>query len=96
MPSDHPAVDPAALKNSAGGAAATEGIRLDHFMQRCGVVQTGGHAKIVIQDGVVAVDGEVETRRRRKLSAGSVVSYNGQSHVVGGGSEDAGEGPATD
>ena len=81
----HPAVDPTDRPSPVrdpAGASATPGIRLDHFMQRLGIVQTGGHAKVVIQDGAVRVDGEVETRRRRKLSGGSVVSYNGEDHRV--------------
>lgn len=49
-------------------------IRLDHFLQHCGLAQTGGHAKLLIQNEEVSVNGEVETRRRRKLHQGDVVS----------------------
>ena len=40
-----------------------------------GFVENGGQAKEVIQDGFVSVNGEVETRRGRKLYPNDVVSY---------------------
>ena len=57
-------------------------IRLDHFLKFCGIAQTGGHAKILIQDGEVIVNGNVETRRRRKLQAGDVVECHGRTETV--------------
>ena len=48
-------------------------IRLDQFLQLCGVVETGGQAKLLIQSGEVSLNGAVETRRRKKLVAGDVV-----------------------
>ena len=57
-------------------------IRLDHFLQMCGV-QTGGQAKQMIQGGVVLVNNEVETRRRKKLMPGDVVSIDGDEYEVG-------------
>ena len=52
-------------------------LRLDQFLQLCGVAETGGRAKLFIQDGEVQVNGEVETRRRRKLKPGDVVEFAG-------------------
>ncbi len=57
-------------------------MRLDHFLQICGV-PTGGQAKQLIQSGMVLVNQEVETRRRKKLSAGDVVSIDGEEYDVG-------------
>ena len=57
-------------------------IRLDHFLKRHGVAQTGGHAKLLIVDGYVSVNGEVDTRRRRKLYDGDVVTVDGQDYQV--------------
>ena len=57
-------------------------IRLDHFLQRSGLAQTGGHAKLLIQDGDVAVNGEPEHRRRRMLVAGDKVQCSGEEVVV--------------
>ena len=54
----------------------TEFIRLDAFLKMNDAVQSGGHAKIVIQDGEVRVNGEVCTQRGRKLHPGDKVDYN--------------------
>ena len=58
-------------------------IRLDQFLQIKQIAQTGGHAKLLIQDGDVLVNGELETRRRRRLVAGDVVSVDGKDWTVG-------------
>lgn len=51
-------------------------IRLDAFLKMNDAVQSGGHAKIVIQDGEVRVNGEICTQRGRKLHPGDRVDYN--------------------
>ncbi|CAN5451621.1 S4 domain-containing protein YaaA [soil metagenome] len=59
-----------------------EYIKLDQFLKLAQVVQTGGHAKLLIQAGGVLVNGEVETRRGRKLYPGDVVEVDGEElHV---------------
>ena len=50
-----------------------EFIQLDKLLKAAGVTGTGGEAKVLIQDGQVRVDGEIETRRGRKIRAGMVV-----------------------
>ncbi len=57
-------------------------IHLDQFLKAHGVVGTGGQAKLVIQDGQVLVNGEVETRRRRQLRDGDVVHFEDQELTV--------------
>ncbi len=57
-------------------------IRLDQLLKVSGLAQTGGHAKMVIQGGEVVVNGEIETRRRRKLFAGDKIEYNGETVVI--------------
>ena len=57
-------------------------IRLDQFLKAHGIVGTGGQAKLLIQDGLVAVNGEVETRRRRQLRVGDVVQIDEEELVV--------------
>ena len=52
-----------------------EYIRLDALLKVTGSVQTGGHAKLVIQDGEVRVNGEVCTQRGKKLRKGDVVEF---------------------
>ena len=48
-------------------------ITLDALLKACGVALSGGEAKVRIGAGEVEVDGEVETRRGRKLRAGQTV-----------------------
>lgn len=57
-------------------------IKLDQFLKLAGVVRSGGEAKHLIQDGNVKVNGEVETRRGRKLRNGDVVMFEGEELVV--------------
>ena len=57
-------------------------LRLGEFLKLAGVAGTGGHAKIIVQSGDVAVNGEVETRRGRMLQAGDVVSVGGREYRV--------------
>jgi ribosome-associated protein len=59
-------------------------IKLDQFLKLTGAVGTGGQAKALIQGGEVRVNGEVETRRGRKLKAGDVVEFEGESFEVEG------------
>ena len=55
--------------------AGEEFIRLGQVLKAAGCVENGGQAKEVIQDVFVSVNGEVETRRGRKLYPNDVVSY---------------------
>ena len=57
-------------------------IRLDHFLKSRGLASTGGHAKLLIQDEQVSVNGEIETRRRRKLRLGDLIVVGGDEIVV--------------
>ncbi|MEQ1723092.1 MAG: RNA-binding S4 domain-containing protein [Pseudobdellovibrio sp.] len=54
-----------------------EYILLQSLLKFSGLCDTGGEAKAVIADGLVQVDGEVETRRGKKIRAGQVVFYDG-------------------
>ncbi len=57
-------------------------IKLDQFLKWQGIVQTGGEAKFTIQNGSVAVNGELETRRGRKLVTGDRVTIDGKTYQV--------------
>lgn len=56
----------------------TEFIRLDSFLKLTGTVDTGGQAKMLIQDGQVKVNGEVCPMRGKKLYPGDQVSLLGK------------------
>ncbi|HEY3365286.1 MAG TPA: RNA-binding S4 domain-containing protein [Symbiobacteriaceae bacterium] len=55
----------------------TEYITLDAFLKWVGLAATGGHAKTLIADGAVKVDGLPELRRGRKLRPGDRISVDG-------------------
>lgn len=55
-----------------------EFIKLGQALKAANLVEDGVEAKIVIQDGLVKVNGEVETRRGRKLYDSDTVSFEGQ------------------
>lgn len=61
---------------------AAETIKLDQFLKLAQVVQSGGEAKHLIQSGAVQVNGQIETRRGRKLRHGDVVVVEGEELVV--------------
>jgi len=67
---------------SAQSVADAPWIRLDHFLKRTGLVQTGGHAKCLIQGGEIIVNGQIETRRGRKLRSGDLVTLDDSEHLV--------------
>ncbi|MGB0561355.1 MAG: RNA-binding S4 domain-containing protein [Spirulinaceae cyanobacterium] len=60
----------------------TDFIKLDQFLKLSGVAATGGQAKLMIQDGIVTVNGETETRRGKKLRTGDRVEVNSETFVV--------------
>lgn len=58
-------------------------ITLGDFLRREGLADNGGHAKAMIQEGHVTVNGEVEKRRGKKLIAGDRVAVDGEAeHTV--------------
>ncbi len=59
-----------------------EFIRLDDLLKVTGSVVTGGHAKIVIQEGEVKLNGEVCTMRGKKIRSGDTVEFQGEEFVV--------------
>jgi len=55
-----------------------EYIKLGQALKAAGLVGSGIEAKIVIQEGSVKVNGEVEYQRGKKLHGGDIVSFNGE------------------
>lgn len=55
-----------------------EYIKLGQALKAAGLVESGVEAKIVIQDGLVTVNGAVEMQRGKKLTGGEIVGYNGE------------------
>lgn len=63
--------------------AGEDFIRLGQVLKATGMAESGAEAKEIIQDGLVSVNGEIETRRGRKLHSGDVVSYDGKELEIG-------------
>ncbi|MBA2441320.1 MAG: RNA-binding S4 domain-containing protein [Rubrobacter sp.] len=60
------------------------GTTLGQALKLADLVDTGGEAKVLVQAGDVSVNGEMETRRGRKLEAGDVIeveTYEGPERV---------------
>ena len=61
-----------------------EFIKLGQALKKAGLVETGVDAKLVIQDGLVKVNDEVDTRRGRKLVPGDSVEFDGNRLLITG------------
>ena len=57
-------------------------IKLGQALKLAGLVGSGVDAKMVIQDGLVLVNGEVELQRGKKLYPGDVVTFQDESFQI--------------
>ena len=55
----------------------SEYIKLDQFLKLAEIASTGGHAKFLIQEGLVTVNDEIELRRGKKIKSGDIVEIDG-------------------
>ena len=55
-----------------------EYIKLGQALKAAGLVGSGVESKIMIQDGLVKVNGETEYKRGKKLYDGDIVFFNGE------------------
>ena len=53
-------------------------IKLGQALKAAGLVESGVDAKFMIQDGLVKVNGSIETQRGKKLVAGDIVEFDGE------------------
>ncbi len=65
-----------------GAGSELKKLCLDQFLKLSSIAVTGGHAKFMIQNGEVRVNGEIETRRRRKLVVNDLVEVGGKRLTV--------------
>ncbi|HCG59691.1 MAG: RNA-binding S4 domain-containing protein [Clostridium sp.] len=59
-----------------------EFIKLGQALKAAGFVESGVDAKFAVQDGLVLVNGETDTRRGRKLVPGDIVEFEGKKLTV--------------
>lgn len=57
-------------------------IKLGQLLKKANMMSSGVNAKMVILDGLVSVNGEVELRRGKKIYPGDVVTFEGESVKV--------------
>jgi len=60
----------------------SEIIKLDAFMKWAAIVVNGGEAKVLIQEGLVKVNGNVETQRGKKLKVNDIIEFDGESYKI--------------
>ncbi|HEY0843134.1 RNA-binding S4 domain-containing protein [Methylotenera sp.] len=59
-----------------------EFIELCNLLKLAGIANSGGQGKVMVSDGIVRVDGNIETRRTAKIRSGQVVECLGQTVKV--------------
>ena len=57
-------------------------IELHNLLKVTGLCESGGVAKLLIGDGLVRVEGDVELRKRCKIRTGQIVEFNEQQVLV--------------
>ena len=62
----------------------SEYIELVKLLKLFGIAETGGHAKIIVQDGEVFLNGTREFRKRAKLRAGDKIEVFGENILITG------------
>lgn len=69
-----------AIKNTIEICA--EPVELCKLLKFENLVASGGEAKMVISNGLVKVNGQVETRKRKKISSGDVIEFAGETFQI--------------
>lgn len=60
----------------------TEYIELNKLLKLLRLVESGGQAKLVIDDGMVFLNGKVEYRKRAKIRKGDQVQFDDQTIMI--------------
>jgi ribosome-associated protein len=60
----------------------TEHIELIGLLKTLGIAETGGHAKQIVDDGMVKLNGEIESRKRAKLRSGDIIEVEGVAEKI--------------
>ncbi|HEX7004282.1 MAG TPA: RNA-binding S4 domain-containing protein [Trueperaceae bacterium] len=70
------------MKGNERESTDRAGLSLGSALKLSGLVETGGQAKTLIQEGAVKVNGQVERRRKRKVTAGDEIEVDGETFVI--------------
>ena len=60
----------------------TEFIKLDQLLKFAGVTQTGGQSKIMINDGLVKINGELTKARGKKIKKGDIIEIKNMEKFI--------------
>ncbi len=60
----------------------TEPVELYKILKFEGMASSGGEAKLVIEQGQVIVNGEVETRKRKKIVSGDIIEFGSEKICI--------------
>ena len=61
---------------------STDYIKLSQFLKLAGIITNGGESKILIQEGLVFVNNQVEYARGKKLFSGDIVKIEEKEYIV--------------
>ncbi len=59
-----------------------EPVELYKILKFEGMVPSGGEAKVVIAAGLVSVNGEIETRKRKKIVSGDIIEFGNERIII--------------
>jgi len=59
-----------------------EPVELFRLLKFENLASSGGEAKFFISEGMISLNGEVETRKRKKLVAGDIIEFNGEKYTL--------------
>lgn len=59
-----------------------EPVELYKVLKFEGILPSGGEAKFVISEGLISLNGVIETRKRKKLVNGDVIEFNGEQYQL--------------
>ena len=68
--------------NAIPVAITTEYIKLQDAMKLANAAETGGEAKLMIQEGKILVNGEICQMRGKKLRPGDTVTFRGEEYAA--------------
>jgi ribosome-associated protein len=61
---------------------STDTIKLDQLLKFAGIAQTGGQSKIMINKGIVKVNGEIVKERGKKIKKGDIVEIKDMDKLI--------------
>ncbi|MFA5574067.1 MAG: RNA-binding S4 domain-containing protein [Brumimicrobium sp.] len=59
-----------------------EYIELIQLLKATSIAQTGGHAKMIVEEGLVVREGKSETRKRAKIRRGEIIKINDEFEII--------------